>query len=257
MLTPLGYLAYVLAVRWLQGNPLYVEPLLSTRMGLYFLVLALTGVLVGLDWNLGLRATSLAAVGGLLVWPWVYISIPIGNVGYVSIPFVCVLFATAVEGSIRFPERFRQFSTGSLGRHALGAGLLHFVLGFALQVFARRFFWLEYTSTGLVLMGVVYVVSGLGLVATGALPVVLWRRGRLVTPGALTTGWFVWGVYGTWKMRESLPWGAFDGISWVSLQPYPDYMLKWTMLMVGLFALGGFEWTIRKGVRGADSGPAE
>lgn len=246
VLTPIVYLSYVLLIRWLQGHPLKVEPLLSTGMFLYFLVLALTGIIAALSWDWGLRGTPIIAVGGLLLWPWVYLSIPIGNVGYASVPFAGVLLATLVEGVIRYPERLEQLSTGSVGRYALVAGLVHFLLGFGLQIYARRFYWMDFSFTGRLLMGVVYLVSGLALVATGAASVILWKRRRLITPSLVTAGWFLWGLYGTWQMRGSLPWGHFEGINWISLRPYPDYMLQWTVLMIALLVLAGSELMTRK-----------
>lgn len=108
-------------------------------MFLYFLVLALTGIIAGLDWYWGLRGIPIIAVSGLLLWLWVYLSIPIGNVGYASVPLVGVLLATLVEGVIRYPERLEQLSTGSVGRYALVAGLVHFLLGFGLQIYAGGF----------------------------------------------------------------------------------------------------------------------
>jgi hypothetical protein len=89
-------------------------------------------------------------------------------------------------------------------------------------------------------------VSGLALVATGAGPVILWNRRRLITPALVTVSWFVWGLSGTWQMRDSLPWGSFEGIQWISLQPYPDYMLQWTVLMIALFVVAGCELLTRK-----------
>lgn len=256
VLTPAAYLSYVLLVRLLQGHPLSVEPLWSGQMALYALVLALTGVVATLDWYWGIRATPLLAVGGLLVWPWVYLSIPVGNVGYVSIPFAGVLVATVLEGALRFPERVTQLQTGTVGRYALAVGFVHFVLGFGLQVYARRFFWMGYTFPGNLLMGIVYLVSGLALVATGVLPVILWKRRRLVIPPLVTAGWFLWGLYGTWRMRDSLPWGAFSGINWISFTPYPDYMLQWTVLMVALLALSGGELLLRTALSDIGTTPA-
>lgn len=256
VLTPVGYLSYALFVRWLQGHPLYIEPLLSTGMFLYFLVLALTGFIATLDWYWGLRGTPILAVGGLLLWPWAYLSIPIGNVGYASVPFAGLLLATLVEGVIRFPGQIERLSTGSIGRYALIAGLVHFLLGFGLQVYARRFYWMDFSFTGRLLMGVVYLVSGLALVATGAVSVILWKRRRLITPSLVTAGWFLWGLYGTWQMRDSLPWGHFEGINWISLRPYPDYLLQWTVLMIALFVLAGIEYVLMMKMRNSASNTA-
>lgn len=60
-LTPVGYLLYVLFVRWFQGDPLIITSLLSLEMLLYFLVMALTGTITSLNWVWGfvLQAISL------------------------------------------------------------------------------------------------------------------------------------------------------------------------------------------------------
>lgn len=123
---------------------------------------------------------------------------------------------------------------------ALAAGLIHFVLGFGLQLYGRQ------GLPGVVLILLAHGVSALGLVVTGALPVLLWKRYRLVVPGMATGGWFLWGLYGAWTIRDSLPRGAFSGINWNSLPPYPDYMLKWNLLLVALVVLAGAELIARR-----------
>lgn len=126
---------------------------------------------------------------------------------------------------------------------ALVAGLIHFVLGFGLQLYARQGLPGFYT----IILGT--ALMSLGLVVTGALPVLLWERYRLVLPGVATVGWFVWGLYGTWGIRSSLPWGAFDGINWNTLPPYPDYMMKVNLLLLGLVILACVEVLVRMGGR--------
>lgn len=123
---------------------------------------------------------------------------------------------------------------------ALAAGLLHFILGFSLQLYARQ------GLPGGVLIVLAYAVSALGLVATGALPVLLWKRYWLVMPGLATGGWFLWGLYGTWAIRDSLPRGAFSGINWNSLPPYPDYMPKWDLLLGAFVVLAVVELVVRR-----------
>lgn len=246
VLTPFGYFSYLLVVRSLQRYPYNIEPLLSTDMLVYFLVLGLTGGIAVLGWSGGLRVAPIIAVGGLLIWPWFPGISPIGNVAYIAIPFVCVLFATAIEAGLRFPDQLRQFSATSVGRIALAVGLLHFIGGFGLQMYSRSLFWMDFSPFSLLLMGLVYIISGLGLAATGTLAIILWKRNQLVTPAAVTVGWFGWGVYGTWTMRDSLPWGAFQGINWFNFTPYPDYMLKWTALVVAVLLLAGIELTMHR-----------
>ncbi|MFC7137818.1 hypothetical protein ACFQRB_17990 [Halobaculum litoreum] len=120
------------------------------------------------------------------------------------------------------------------------SGLTHFVLGFGLQLFARQ------GLAGDFLFILATPFASLGLVITGGLPVLLWDRYRLVLPGMVTVGWFTWGIYGIWTIRRSLPWGPFDGISWNSLPPYPDYMMKVNLLLIGIVVLAAAELLFRK-----------
>lgn len=136
------------------------------------------------------------------------------------------------------------------GRHALAlaTGLVHFVVGFGLQLYGRN------GLPGAFLIPMAYAVSALGLVLTGALPVLLWVRYRLVLPGVGAVSWFLWGLNGTWTMRRSLPRGAFQGINWNSLPPYPDYMLKWNLLLIAILVLAGAEFLVRRGGRATRDG---
>lgn len=247
-LLPVAHFSYLLAVFWLNGYPFTFEPFPSAGLFLYVLTLALTGGITLLDWYWGLRFAPAAAIVAFLVFPWMFHA-SIGEVDYGAIPFVAVLISTGFEGTFRFPERMRRLTTGTTGRFALAAGLLHFGLGFGLQVYARRFFWMNNDAFGIVLTGLVYTVSGLALVAAAALAVFLWRRERLASPVLVTSGWFLWGLYGTWQIRDSLPLSPFVATSWIGLQPYPGYMQKWTVLMIALLTVAGFELAARRAGR--------
>lgn len=246
VLTPIGYLLYTLAVRSTQGNPLSIEPFASQGMLVYLLVLSLTGAVIVLGWGWGLRFAPVVAISSLLLWPWAYVSVPIGSAAYASLPFVGLVLLTAVEGVFRYPEWVPSPATDVDDRYVLAVGLLHFVLGFGLQVYARRFFWMEYSPASALLMGGIYIISGLALFATGALSVQLWSRRRVVTPAIVTASWFAWGLYGTWTMRAHLPWGQFEGINWMGPTPYPDYLLKWPVLVMALLLSVGTEVIVLK-----------
>lgn len=246
VVTPLGYLAYQLTLWSMQGYPQLVElPPLTLDLFLGLLVLGVTGAIAMLTWNRGFRVAPVAAFGALLGVPWLYFG-PLINLGYSTLPFVALLLVIGVEGAIRFRERIPEVVTGQTRRVTLGAGLLHFVLGFGLQMYARRLFWLDYSFPSVLLMGFIYVVSGIALVVAGALPVVLWRRFRLVTPAVATISWFAWGAYGIWLRWESLPLGHFAGIGWGNFTPHPDYLLKWTGLMIVLLVGAGAELAMRR-----------
>lgn len=247
IVTPLGYLAYHLTVWTFQGYTHLVElPRLTSDLFLGFLVFGITGALAMLTWSRGFRAAPVAALGALLGVPWLYVGTLIINLGYATLPFVALLLVIGIEGAIRFRGRIQGVFTRRTRRIALAAGLLHFVLGFGLQMYARRLFWLDYSFPSVLLMGFIYIVSGIALVVTGALPVILWQRSRLVTPGLATVGWFMWGVYGIWLRWESLPLGHFAGIGWGNFTPYPDYLLKWTGLMIVLLVGAGGELAMRR-----------
>lgn len=252
LLTPAGYLAYVLAVRWVQGHPLTVEPLGSPQMLVYYGILSLTGVVAVLGWRWGLRVAPLATVGGLLVWPWVYLRIPIGGAGYVAVPLVAACLLTGLEwGLIHEPSApgQAQLITGS----ALAAGFLHFAVGFSLHIYTRRLILLnpDYGIVGMLLGALLYLVLGILLFGTGALAVIFWTRDRVVMPAVLTLGWVSWGLYGTWLQRARFPLGEFSGFGWfhVPLRPYPDYMIGITELLVVLLAVAGIEYLAHAAAR--------
>lgn len=223
VLVPLWYLSYSVFVRWLQGNPTSVRALSSPPMLLSLLLLAVVGVFV-----VGLRVARLRAslgvvVAAFLAWPWLYISIPVGGVGPLTIPFVVALLVTVVEGTVRYQDRleagFRQYT----GRRALAIGVAHAAVGLGLQWYSRTGYPDRFFSP------IAVGVSALALVGLGALPVVLWSRDRLVLPGMVVGGWLGWGLLRTWQLRASLPRGSFSAIAWVSTSPAPDYAVKWTV----------------------------
>lgn len=107
----------------------------------------------------------------------------------------------------------QRFTASRTGRHVLAVGSFHFAVGFSLQVYTRRFYWMDWTGVAnKLLMLLSYIYAGLALVAAGALVVILWRRYRLVGPALATSGWFLWGLYGLWQLRESLPLSNIVGI---------------------------------------------
>lgn len=252
LLTPAGYLAYVVTVRTVQGYPPKLEPLFSPPMILYYVVLSLTGVIVVLGWRWRLRIAPLATVGGLLVWPWLYLSIPIGSPGYASVPLVAACILVGTEGGlVRDPSA--PGSAQVLDGYVFAAGLFHLVAGIGLHIYTRRLILVEpsYGILGMVLGTSIYLVLGSILVVTGALPVIFWNYARLVLPALATVGWFVWGLYGTWLQRGRFPLGEFTGFGWFSipLRPYPDYVIGITELLVLVLAVAGVEYIVRTVVR--------
>lgn len=247
ILTPTGFLAYVLFVQPVLTEPSTIRPASSKFLLFYILILSEIGVVVLGGWRWGLRVAPILTVGVLLGRPLVMPIRVVGRLGQVAIPFVFMVVVTTAEAAIRFPDRVgRRLFVETAGGFALGFGLLHLFLGLLLQVYVRRLYWLDSSLPGPILFGVIYSIAGFGLVVTGALPVVLWSRNRLLTPGLLTVGWFLWGVHGIWT-RSGIPLSEFAGINWMALEPHPDYMLQWTMLLVGILFLTGCEFAIREG----------
>lgn len=103
-------------------------------------------------------------------------------------------------------------------------------------------------------MALTYVYSGLGLVAAGALAVILWRRYRLVSPPLVLAGWFLGGLAWAWQMGDSIPLGQFVGIGWFYPVPFPDYLLNWAGLLLVMLAVTGCELAVRQAGRYLDDG---
>lgn len=239
-----GFVVYFLTVRTLQGNlyELRSVELLSVVTLVWLLFPAVTAVLAALEWSWGFRVAPLVGLSCALVWPW-WKEGPVlvgGALEYNWMPFI-VLVSVLIEGLGRFPKRVKRLVSQSAWRAALVAGVLHFVIGYGLQLYAR-----QGTSGGIILG---YPIAALGLAVTGTLPVVLWARARLLAPAVAAVGWLLWGLYETWQVRDALPWGAFSTAVFSRLPPSPDYMLKWTMLLLGLLVLAAGELLLRRARR--------
>lgn len=247
ILLPAAYLAYVLYVVPLVVGPTTLQPVSTKYLFVYIVILAEIGVVLAGGWEWGLRIAPVLTIVALLGRPLIVPIRSIGLLGQVAAPFVFMMVVTAVEAATRFPDRTGRFMVvDAAGGAALGVGLLHVFLGLLLQVYVRRLYWLDASLPGILLAPVVYAIAGAGLFATGAIPVILWSRNRLLTPGLLTIGWFLWGVYGIWT-RSGIPLSEFSGINWIALKPHPDYMLQWMMLLVGILFLTGCEFAIHRG----------
>lgn len=226
--TPPGYLGYTMAIRFIQGDPVVVRPVTSTPMLLYFLLLAVVGILVVGLWATQLRHSLVVAVGGFLWWPWLYVQVPVGGAGPLAIPFAVVLVTTTVEGLVRCYDHIETELQKRRNHYALAGGICHAIVGLSLQIYGRTGYPDAFFSA--LAMG----ISAFALIGLGALPIVAWQRRRLVLPAVTLNSWVAWGILGAWQLRESLPLGAFSGIRWVGLPPAPDYALKWTVLCLAL-----------------------
>jgi len=242
--TPLVYLPYTVGVRLLWGGPLIVAPLLSTELILSAALLTIAGGLAALLATRGLWRTPLFTLFAVAVWPWFYSAYPVGNPGYIAVLFVTVAVVAGIEGAVHAGPTFRYPWRRRAGRFAIAVGVAHLVTGLTLQYWARTTAYFVTTSP------LVFPVS-LGLVVTGGLPVYLWFTHRLVSPVLAVSVWFLWGVYGLWEMQTALPLGSFSGINWISLQPYPDYALQWTLLLAAILVLAGGEYALRQSISSA------
>lgn len=234
VLTPTTYLAYVVAVWGLDALHFGLHPVRETAG--FVLVIGVVGVLCLAAWRWRLYATPLVTALFLLWWPWFGGGLDVDYaVSY--FPFVGTSLLLAAEAAIHRHRRVAAL----LDRPAVAVGLAHVLVGSLLQLAVR--------PPDQSLMWAVVPVVALVLFATGALPVVLWRRERLVAPALAAAGWFAWGVYGIWTWWDSLPLSSFTGIGWTAPVPHPDYALQSATLLLVVLVVAGLEYALRAGVR--------
>lgn len=245
-LAPACYFAYSVGAEWFRHGRTLLEPPLSSGMLVASAGLAVAGALAVVGWRRGYRATVLASVGFPLVWPWLYTSVPAGGT-HVLIPTVSATLVAVGEALVRHPDRVDGLFAGRDGRFALAAGLVHFAFGFALQVLARPY-WLDvsaYSGNSALLMAAVMIVCGLGLVAAGASPVLLWCRYRLALPGLVVLGWALAALWWVHRHLGHLVLSEFRGIGWAHPTPGPDYMATWMVPLSWLAVVAGLEFGLR------------
>jgi hypothetical protein len=250
ILAPVAYLAYALGVKWVQGAPHEaVYELSSFRTGVYAVMLGLLGATVVIARNQGYHVSAWATVGVLLAVPWLELSTTVPAVGYLSVVFVGALIATGVEFAY---DRFRRGNASSLvtgiGRYGILAGFGHLAVGLGFHVHVWRFHAFDsgYGVAGIALAVLLHVVLGSILFATGALPVVLWRRERLVLPAMATVTWATWGIYGTLTSGLFFPLGDSTGLQFFGgFEPHPQYMIGITELLVVVLAVAAVEYLAR------------
>lgn len=249
ILTPTIYLAYATGVRLLRNRPPEFGPLLSVDGVLLISLLALLGSLATVTWTSGLRVAPLVGFGSLLLVPWLLYT---GRhaAAEVALPVTALMLIASVEWAIRRPSSARKVLREKLGRNELTVGLSHLVIAAGLQWQRRGLAWLDYSASGVVISSVVYFVSACAIFGIGVLVVVAWHRHRLILPALANLGWIMWGIYG-WMRGYSLPGSPSDlgAVHWVSLQPYPDYMLKWAVLLLGIAGVTVLELGLRSGVK--------
>jgi len=243
--TPILFHWYWMAVYVLLDHPFTVSPISRPETWVSIAMLGILGSGVVLVWRLGLSVSPAVTSGGLLVLPWLTPTTEVGGPGYPAVVFVGALLLAVTEWQVRDPgggEIGKPFEE-PVGQYALIAGFAHFILGFGLQIYVRRLQFVDpvYGPSGIVLGLLIHVVTGLVLFTTGALPVIGWARARLVTPAAVTGGWFIWGVYGIWTHWHRFPLGDFAGVQWMYREPHPDYMLQSTVLLVAVLFVAGAE----------------
>jgi hypothetical protein len=254
VLAPVAYLAYVLGVQLVRGAPYEALYELSLfRTGVYAVVLGLLGVTVVVARTREYHASAWATVCALLAVPWLGLSTTVPAVGYLSVVFVGAVIATGAEFAYKRFRRGEAISlVTSVGRDGFLAGLTHLVVGFGLHVHVWRFqvFDPGFGTAGLALAVLLHVILGGVLFATGALPVVLWRRERLVLPALATVTWATWGVYGILTSRLRFPLG--DAVSpqfFGPFVPHPQYLFGITELLVVLLAVAVVEYLARDAAR--------
>lgn len=234
---PLAYLGASWVAAWIRDVPLRLSP---TQLAVTVLALGLLGGLAVEGWRRGLRLFPLLAWVGTVPWNWLYAGTSLGS-AFLTFVFVgTVLFVGVVEWGVRFRDTVGALLATREGSIAVGAGVAHLAAGLALQSVA---------SDGIGVTGLgpatqfLLVLSGLALVAMGALPLLLWFRWRLVTP-------LLWVV---WQLSLALTWLVLSGevagmhvTAWVSPFLYPDYLLNWGLPLLALLLLAGAEYGTRR-----------
>lgn len=248
--TPLAFHLYWITVYQFLNHPFTLSPITHSGTWVYAAMLVILGATVSLGWRGGLRMAPVATGVGLLAFPWFTLTTMIGGPGYPAVVFVGALLVTVGEWVVREPSSFRlgALLEGELGRYAVASGFLHFLVGFGLQLFVRRLYFVDAADgfTGILLGGLIYMITGLILFAAGAVPIIGWHRARLITPSVVTGGWLAWGLYAIWMQRARFPLGEFSGIAWTASQPHPDYMFQSPGLIVALLVVAGIELFIRR-----------
>lgn len=249
ILTPPIFLGYATGVRLLRNRPADFGPLLSVDGGLLIFLLALLGSLAVVMWTSGLRVAPIVGFGSLLLVPWLLYT---GRhaAAEVLLPVTVLMLIASGEWAIRRPRSGRKVLREKLGRNELTVGLSHLVIAAALQWQSRGLAWLDYSVSGVFIGSVVYFVSACAIFVIGVLVVVAWRHHSLILPALASLGWVMWGIFG-WMRGYSLPGSPSDlgAVHWVTLQPYPDYMLKWVMLLLAIAGVAVLELGLRSGVK--------
>jgi len=249
ILTPSIYLAYATGVRILRNRPTEFGPLLSIEGILFISLLALLGSLVTVMWTSGLRVAPFVGLGSLLLVPWFLYTGRHPTAG-VTLPVTALMLITIVEWAIQRRTSTREALRGNLGRDELTVGLIHLVIAAGLQWQSRGLAWLDYSVSGVIISSIVYFISACAIFGIGAIIIVAWHRHRLILPVLANLGWVMWGIYG-WMRGYSLPGspGDLGAVHWVSLQAYPDYMLKWVVLFLGIAGVAVLEYGLRSGAK--------
>ncbi len=238
VLAPAASLPYLVAVH--QFKYAYGIVPSQTQVLRFVVAVAVVGVLVSLALRWRLRGAVVTTGFVLVVFPWLGPSASSVDAGSGHMLLVVAAVALAVEAALR---RHRQV-VALLDRAAVAAGIAHVLVAFLVQMAVHP---VNFSLVWVVVLlwGVIYSVVALILFATGALPVVLWRRGHLVTPAVAAVGWFSWGVYEIWRARESLPLTDFQAIRWTVPQPHFDYAFQSSTLLLVILIVAGLEYALR------------
>lgn len=240
-----AHLAYVAAVVQQSGSPFMVRVYAAEGVALRLLLVGVAVATSLLAWRRGFRVAPALCLAGLLAWPLLYLPVPFPRAGYLMQPVAIAAFVGLVEAGVGHRRAVEGLLRGPGGRSALAVGAAHFVAGFALQVYTRRFVLFDGSASQVGVYAAAYVLSGVFLVVTGAAAVLAWRRRRLVTPAVTVAGWFLWGTVGTLLLSPA-PRSAFYSVLWTTLPPYPDYLLHATTLLVLVAGAGLVESGIRR-----------
>lgn len=190
------------------------------RMVVIGLVLAEIGVVAVALWRRKIRLAPLLALAGLLSIPFLYTAAPGSSVveGPLFVVYTSFVTLAAVEYGIKNSSEIRNILSKKCVQYAAVVGVAHSGLAVMLQVASR-------SVSSLVLLPLLATpLFAILFFALTTVAVVLWVQSKAYSPLLVVTGWATLGVYETVTLERRADF--FQGISWFSPSPSPDYLLS-------------------------------
>lgn len=206
------------------------------------LLLVMIGGAVGVTWTRGLRVPGIFAGIELAVLPWAF---PLSPLDAFGIHLLWVVTTIAVAAGLEEVVRSSRPTGSGLDRAAIrvsiAVGGLHLAIGVAVQLLTRTSpLWPRSV------FGFAIITGGLlGTALTGGLPAYLWNRYGLWAPVITLGVWLAWAAARLLARLDELPYTEATTIRHTGVQPFPDYMLQWPILLVVLVLTATGEYILR------------